>query len=438
MLCNPPPQTAAGGGDYSGECTAKRVIDYDPVNLHNINTTIDDQLIHVLCSVPNVDLGEIHTLGWPQPTEDCIFYVKVVESKGPRSNTFNVHKACFDGVCSCEFILDGSRISLKPCRVFCECFMWGSADPNWAYILEGSVFGYRVVNPDCPSSYETENYKSILKPSRKDFMAKKLCDELDQGKILQVNKKPSCIHALGAVVKKRDVMDTVESIRPITDCSRSGDGSAPVNEFTDQVSSRFVYKSIDDVCDMLTDNAMMATTDLQDAYRSLHIYYGDRKFQGLRWNFDDGEGEKTFIDARLCFGLSSGPFVFNSVSEFIVRCMARRGFENVINYLDDFIVIYPDRRQCITAQLTLFRVVRQLGFNLAFKKISPVSTKVVFLGIEVNSVDMQLTLPDDKMEALLSKDSVKLLDISEHMQCIYRQCGISNENNLFSFHLGTV
>ena len=56
-------------------------------------------------------------------------------------------------------------------------------------------------------------------------MAEKLLDEVAQGKIIQVTDKPVCIHALGAVVKKKDLLDTVESIRPITDCSCAGDGT---------------------------------------------------------------------------------------------------------------------------------------------------------------------------------------------------------------------
>ena len=386
-----------------GGRTPIKADDFDLLNCPRVDLGINNQLIDVKCSVPYIDIYNIHTSGWPLLTEEIVFVVKICESIGNDSMCFNVYKECFEGYCNCEFILDESTITLKPCRVFCECFMWGVIDPNWAYMLEGSVFGYRVVNPVCPCTYETENYNSILKPSRKEFMMKKLSEEIKLGKIIKVDKKPTCIHALGAVVKKKDLMDKAESIRPITDCSRSGDGSLSVNKYTDQVSSPFVYKSLDDVCDMLTEGASMMTADIADAYRSLHIYYGDRKYQGLRWDFNDGTGENLFIDARLCFGMSSGPFVFNCISEFIVRSMARRGFFNVVNYLDDFFVVYPSRSQCITAQLALFRVIRHLGFNLSFKKLSPVSTKVIFLGIEVDSVEMKLTLPDEKMAALLFK-----------------------------------
>ena len=146
-------------------------------------------------------------------------------------------------------------------------------------------------------------------------MDDRLRAEVEQGKILKCMEKPKCIHALGAVEKKKVGIVTGVSIRPITDCSRGG-GASPVNDFCDKVASKFVYKSMDDVCDMLSDNAWMCSTDIADAYRGLHIYYGDRIYQGLRWNFDTGEGDEFFKDSRLCFGMASGPFVFNKISEF--------------------------------------------------------------------------------------------------------------------------
>ena len=94
--------------------------------------------------------------------------------------------------------------------------------------------------------------------------------------------KPKCIHAIGAIEKKKDPNDTKVSIRPITDCSRSGDGSPSVNEYCNEICEKFVYKSMDDVCDLLKESMWVCSTDISDAYRGLHIYYGDRQFQGLK------------------------------------------------------------------------------------------------------------------------------------------------------------
>ena len=208
---------------------------------------------------------------------------------------------------------------------------------------------------------------------------------------------------MGAISKKRNPSDVKVSIRPITDCSRSGDDTSPVKEYCDKICEKFVYKSLDDVCDMLRESMWLCSTDISDAYRGPHIYYGDRQYQGLKWDMRDGKGEVTYTDARLCFGLASGPYVFNSISEFIVHCMYRKGHKEIVNYLDDFLVMDDNELNCKNIQLKLFRVIRHLGFALSFKKISPVGRNVVFLGIEIDSVAMKLTLPDDKMSSLLEK-----------------------------------
>ena len=390
---------AASGVNCEGEGKCVDPVKVYPIDLH-INT---DQLIQATSSQPIINIVNTYKNGWPLPTiKDCIT-VTVKESKGPREHTFNVYKTCFDGVCSCRYVLDNSLITLKPCRMFTECFMWGEVDCNWSYLMEGTVFGFRIVNPDCPCEYENSNYNSILKPENKKFMSDRIKNESDREQIIETEVKPRCIHAIGAVDKKKDPSDTKVSIRPITDCSRSGSDAPPVNEYCNEICERFVYKSLDDVCDLLHESMWLCSTDISDAYRGLHIYYGDRKYQGLKWDLGDGRGERTFIDARLCFGMASGPYVFNAISEFIVRCMFRKGYKYVVNYLDDFLIMEINRDKCIESQLKLFRVIRHLGFSLSFKKISPVSKKVVFLGIEIDSVSMRLTLPDEKMSGLLEK-----------------------------------
>ena len=83
---------------------------------------------------------------------------------------FVVGRECFLGSCSCKYVLDSLTVSMKPCRVFTECFMWGSVDVNWWYMLEWAVFGFRVINPDCPCEYVNEKYSSIPEESHKKFM----------------------------------------------------------------------------------------------------------------------------------------------------------------------------------------------------------------------------------------------------------------------------
>ena len=61
-------------------------------------------------------------------------------------------------------------------------------------------------------------------------------------------------------------------------------------------------------------------------------------------------------------GLSSSPYMFSKISDFIVRCLVRGGFEECVNYLDDFCVVSYMMAGCTTAQWALLAILLRLGF----------------------------------------------------------------------------
>lgn len=97
---------------------------------------------------------------------------------------------------------------------------------------------------------------------------------------------------------------------------------------------------MNDVASILNHRDHMSVVDIRSAYRSLSVYKGHTKYQGFLWN------GKFHIDHRLCFGLSSAPFIFDNMSHFIVKAANSMGVEIVINYLDDFITIHWSPLEC--------------------------------------------------------------------------------------------
>ena len=170
-----------------------------------------------------------------------------------------------------------------------------------------------------------------------------------------------------------------------------------VNSYVDEICDSFKYKGLDDVAVIMTNMAYLSVCDISDAYRSVNIHFTDRDYQGLEWDFRDGQGPVFLVDNRLCFGLSSGPAVFNALSEFVVRCMDRRGHHDTINYLDDFLLVRPSLELCMEAQRAIIHVLRVIGFGISYKKLLGPARKVRYLGIDIDSVNMNFRLPDDKL-----------------------------------------
>ena len=101
-------------------------------------------------------------------------------------------------------------------------------------------------------------------------------------------------------------------------------------------------------------------------------------------------------------GLSSSPYVFSKLSDFVVRSAIRRGASRIVCYLDDYCVIGSTEEECRTDQHTLISTLRHIGFSISYKKLSSPARKTRFLGIDVDSEKMNLSLPEDKMQKMIA------------------------------------
>ena len=313
------------------------------------------------------------------------------EQAGSPPQVFTVTDACAGGRCTCEHIIAGSRAQLRPCRVFSETFLRGDPDPDWEYIIRGVVFGFPVINPDCEADY-IPPFRHTRDREMRGIIQEKLEGEISRGCISVVDHPPPCVHNIFCVPKDDG------GGRAIVDCSRPRGSS--VNDSTDTVSVKFSYRSVDDVVEIMEQGDYMSTIDIKDAYRAVAIHPRDRERQGLHWIF--GGRECTYMkDNRLCMGLSSSPYVFSKLSDFITRCASREGVTRVVNYLDDFCIVSATLSEGRLSQEKLVAILRRIGFHISFRKLQSPSTTVRFLGIEIDSVGLELRLPGDKLTRLI-------------------------------------
>ena len=239
-------------------------------------------------------------------------------------------------------------------------------------------------------AYKCANYDSIRTGPACEVMNSSIQEDLGEGRISNVEEKPTCIHSLGAVPK------STGGYRTITDCSRPEGMS--VNAHSTSLAPKFKLKNIDYAVGLLEEGDHMSVVDIKSAYRAVAINPEHGTYQGFKW-IEEGV-EKVYIDHRMCFGVRTGPYYFNLISNFIHETMSSDHGICMMNYLDNFLVIGKEPMSCQDVQSAVIVFLRYLGFHISWKKIIPPSKTVQYLGIIIDSELMELRIPHDKLERL--------------------------------------
>ena len=204
-----------------------------------------------------------------------------------------------------------------------------------------------------------------------------------------MHKRPTIISALGAIPKPAS-----NDIRIIHDCSRPSGGS--VNDLATKFSVK--YQTIEDAVSFSCNDCYYSKIDLKSAYRSVKIHPSNFDITGIKWHFSGEDHPKYLIDKRLPFGARKSPAIFHRLTQAVRRMMARRGFPNIVVYLDDFLIIDESKENCLLAMNVLLCLLGELGFWINWSKVVDPCQNIVFLGINFDSVNFNLTLPENKVK----------------------------------------
>ena len=105
------------------------------------------------------------------------------------------------------------------------------------------------------------------------------------------------------------------------------------------------------------------------------------------------------IDCALPFGLRSAPKIFNAVADALQWIIHKHGVDWIVHYLDDFLCAGPPGSALCSEGLSkMLECCQALGVPVASEKIEGPATTLTYLGIEMDTVNMQLRLPQDKLD----------------------------------------
>ena len=74
---------------------------------------------------------------------------------------------------------------------------------------------------------------------------------------------------------------------------------------------------------------------------------------------------------HLLFGAKCSLEIFHRLMQALRQMMARRGFRDIIVYLDDFLVIGATYQECKEKYDVLLALLQDLGFTISWWKLVP-------------------------------------------------------------------
>ncbi|XP_061196001.1 uncharacterized protein LOC133204278 [Saccostrea echinata] len=172
-----------------------------------------------------------------------------------------------------------------------------------------------------------------------------------------------------------------------------------INDFIDPEACSVHYSNIDQAAEMISKvgkGAYLAKTDIKSAFRLLSVSPSDFGLLGFRFQ------DKYYFDKMLPFGSSINCALFDKFASFL-HWLTQKYSQNdlIIHYLDDFLFCgSPNTFTCHNSLNVFKSICSDIGVAIAHDKTVEPTQVLTFLGIELDTVNMTMKLPLEKLNQL--------------------------------------
>lgn len=257
---------------------------------------------------------------------------------------------------------------------------------NSGFIIPSSILGD-------PEKHGYINHKTI--DLNLECARKKIETELQKGRISGPFTNPPfenlVCSPLGLVPKK-----TPGEFRLIHDLSFPKGNS--VNSHIDPFYSAVQYEVLDNCVELIQNigrGCLVAKADLLDAFRIIPVAPSSYHYLGFKWkgNF--------YFDKCLPMGCSISCQTFESLSQALQWILVNKlSVHHTSHILDDFIFFgKPNTTECRKYLHSFLSMAEEINLPVKDSKTVWPTTSVILHGILVDTCAMQLSLPDDKVQA---------------------------------------
>ncbi|XP_069138816.1 uncharacterized protein [Argopecten irradians] len=174
-----------------------------------------------------------------------------------------------------------------------------------------------------------------------------------------------------------------------------------INDGISPEDSSVQYQSISDAIGLVKyfgTGTLLAKTDIENAFRILPISPNDYELLGMKM------GGKYYFDKVLPMGCSISCNLFEQLSTALQWSMSNH-FQaaGVVHVLDDFLFAGPpDSDKCKNDLVSFLALCQRVGIPIKHTKTVQPTTVITFLGVEIDTVQMEARLPPDKVEKINS------------------------------------
>ena len=158
--------------------------------------------------------------------------------------------------------------------------------------------------------------------------------------------------------------------------------------------------SFDRACEMIRDlgaGCFLMKLDVEAAYKQVPVRPEDWPLLGFKWR------GKWYYERVLPFGLKSSCRLWELYATALHRMFERQlGIKCVVHYVDDFLFVVKELGTAEAKLSAALAHCARLGLPMAADKTLGPSTRLIFLGIEIDTVAMTAQLAEDRLERLHS------------------------------------
>ena len=263
------------------------------------------------------------------------------------------------------------------------------------YVLHGLRNGFNLGFQGTINEHVFKNNKSARDSS--DLVSKAIAKEVERGHTAgPFNSRPfpQChISPLGAAPKPDG------SCRLVLDLSQPTGES--VNDHISKEDFPCKYTHFDVATELAYNmgrGCYLTKIDIKHAYRLLPVRPQDWPLLVYHW-----EG-RYYVDVKLPFGGRSSASIFTAFADLVCWVLNQKYQLLVIHYSDDFLMF--TRADLITAHhhlRTLKHAFEVLDIPVATDKLVGPATKLPYLGIEIDTENFTLSIPQDKVDELVQQ-----------------------------------